>query len=926
MSSQIRWLLFLSVLCATISPATAQQSHLQTTAASSTIEKQRYGQVSDDDMVIVEVKLAGHVLDDVVMGYYRDDYLLFPLKELISRLQFPIEVNVLTGTAQGWFIKESRPFALSIKDELAKSGATVHRFTPKQVVWETDDIYVDTRLLSQWFPVNMTFNHRRQVVEMQSRELLPVEAALMREKRTMAKGGEYKRPVYRRVEESYSLISPPSADVTFRTAYDSSSGRAWENDLSLLAANDAMYLNQITFGSFDEAGGIIDLRTRLERQDVDGALLGPLHAREISLGDVYSPPVDLVAKNTEGRGVFLTNFSNEYLAQSDRVVIRGDVQAGWDVELYRNDILLDFQRVGANGQYEFVDVPLLVGFNTFRLVFYGPFGERREETRRYVNDPAQRDKGKVYYRVAVTQHERDVIPVGNDDEFGTPDQGSERLSTEFSYGIADAVSLESNLVSLPLEDGSREHYASAGLRSAFWGMLADAQLTQAFNNEAQAGLVRLQTNLGTFNIVMEHNEFLDGFKSEQADSITDPFVRHSAARLDGALNIGLSRPIGFGLGGEYQEHESGRTVHILSNRLSTYIAGAYASHTLRYQRDEGVAGFTALDELEGDLLLSIRPWDRWTLRGEQIYDIKPEADLENTALTAEYMLYEDLNFRSGVVKNFENEGITSYSIGLNKYFKRLLAGMDSRYSDDGEVEVGLSVSLSLGRNPHTGEWLASYKEMASDGTVAPLVYLDHNQNSTFDAEDEPIEGAAFRVERMQQDETTDAQGSTLLQRIPLHQPVNVELDEKSLEDPYLLPLEKGKEVVAREGIPVAVEFPVVMTGEVDGTVYVKTPEDTKEASSVQLELLNEKGEIYARRTSSYDGFFLFEMIPLGTYYLRVSPEQLSRLGYKAILPLKIFLTRREQNSVGHIFTLESAPPPGPGELSAIEIRRRPAGW
>ncbi len=370
---------------------------------------QRYAHVNGDDMVIVEVVLSGHQLGDVVMGYYHDNQMLLPFKELMSRLQFSIEVNTQAGAAQGWFITENRTFTLSIKDELAKVGDTAHRFTPQQVVWEADDIYVDTRLLEQWFPLNITFNSKRQMVEMQSREPLPIEAALMREKRTATKSGEYIRPTYNRVEEPYKLVSPPSADVTFRTAYDSSSGRTWENDLSVLAANDALYMNQITFGSFDEEGGVIDLRTRLERQDVDGELLGPLHAREVAVGDVYSPPVDLIAQNTDGRGAFLTNFSDEYLADSDRIVIRGDVQPGWDVELYRNDILLDFQRVDTNGQYEFPDVPLLVGFNTFRLVFYGPFGERREETRRYVNDPTQRDKGKVYYRVAVTQHERDLI-------------------------------------------------------------------------------------------------------------------------------------------------------------------------------------------------------------------------------------------------------------------------------------------------------------------------------------------------------------------------------------------------------------------------------------------------------------------------------------------------------------------------------------
>ncbi len=62
--------------------------------------------------------------------------------------------------------------------------------------------------------------------------------------------------------------------------------------------------------------------------------------------------------------------------------MRGILPTGYEVELYRNDILVGSVRTAVNDQYEFLEVPVDYGVNVFRLVFYGPQGQRREEVRR----------------------------------------------------------------------------------------------------------------------------------------------------------------------------------------------------------------------------------------------------------------------------------------------------------------------------------------------------------------------------------------------------------------------------------------------------------------------------------------------------------------------------------------------------------------
>ncbi len=66
----------------------------------------------------------------------------------------------------------------------------------------------------------------------------------------------------------------------------------------------------------------------------------------------------------------------------ETIDFRGDLASGFEVELYRNDTLVGSTRDAVNGQYEFRKVPVDFGLNVFRLVFYGPQGQRREDVRR----------------------------------------------------------------------------------------------------------------------------------------------------------------------------------------------------------------------------------------------------------------------------------------------------------------------------------------------------------------------------------------------------------------------------------------------------------------------------------------------------------------------------------------------------------------
>ena len=156
-----------------------------------------------------------------------------------------------------------------------------------------------------------------------------------------------------------------------------------------------------------------NFRVRLSRRSIDGGLLGPLDARSFALGDVTTPDLPLIAENAVGRGVEISTFDLDRLEQTNRVTLRGELPVGWEVEVYRNGELIDFQSdqdVG-DGRYEFPALPTVAGLNEFRLVFFGPQGQRREQTERYFVTSDLPKPKRTSFRFAYNQLNRDLISV-----------------------------------------------------------------------------------------------------------------------------------------------------------------------------------------------------------------------------------------------------------------------------------------------------------------------------------------------------------------------------------------------------------------------------------------------------------------------------------------------------------------------------------
>jgi hypothetical protein len=222
-------------------------------------------------------------------------------------------------------------------------------------------------------------------------------------------------------------------------------------------------------------------------------------------------------------------------------------------------------------------------------------------------------------------------------------------------------------------------------------------------------------------------------------------------------------------------------------------------------------------------------------------------------------------------------------------------------ASDGSVAAGINLNFSL--DPRHGLTL-SRRPLAQAGMVHALVYRDLNDNGVHDP-GEPVEkGAMITTGPHPADRPTDARGSVTIGGLTAYVPLAVGVDTTSLPDPMLVPKEALQVVVPRPGIPAEVQIALVGGGDIEGAL-IKSGELGFEG--VDLELVDAGGKIVGNARTDFDGFFLFERVPYGSYTVRVNSE--SATAAKILPELGVHLQVADGKPVIRLGSIRPTPQP-----------------
>ncbi|QIZ77483.1 MSCRAMM family protein [Ferrimonas lipolytica] len=830
--------------------------------------------------LLLDVTVAQQLHSDI-WGIKSNSGAMLSLQDFFDLLQIPIEIDLSSELVEGWYFNPNNRFKLTSNLTTGQRQVSINGVelpvNDDTFLLLDDELLVDANQLANWFGLDLAINYRQMSLTIESSQTLPFEQQLARRERSLSSKPN-DTPSFTEADNSYQLLSAPVLDLQLQGNFSENYNNGY---FSALGSHDLAFMNSQYYFSGSSESGLDNARFTLSNQSNHNDLLGPLQVSQYSIGDVSPVSHGINSSSGLSRGARISNRNNNQLTNTRKITLDGDIQPGWDIELYHNELLIDQQFSNQNGRYEFNDVSLRIGDNRFELVFYGPYGEIERKSKQVLVDIDSTTEQQWVYDFSAVE-----LNSGLFDQFDNKNSSEQglQLSSQLQRGLNQRWSVELGASYLDNSVGADQQSLSLGSNYALWdNWLLDGlyQWDDQNDNGYHFG-IRGQRQQHSFSAYIEqyHRDnkqwgtevsgqpaFGDSINLNYLLSWTDYQTSSSHQQLRQSLNwrianIGYEHSLLWGKN-DYSEDSLKGSFRSQFNRF-----GVFSQLTLDYS----ALPQWQLDKVKVDLSWPIIPY----LSGDVEAFYKPQYD--------QYQVQTAFTWQQN-------------SWYLNSYF---------RWDSVQEWSLGLLARISVGYDNKTDSVLLTKQSLANSGTVLVRVFEDSNLNGKYDEDELLVKNAKVKAPQSRRQGYTNDSGIATLTSMPLLRATDVVLDRDSLEDGFLIPTQPGVAVAPKRGQMVVLEIPLVEAAEIDGTIYLqKDPDKGDEpAAYAGLMLKDKQGQTVATTQAEYDGYYLFTDIIPGDYQVVVDPEYAQRQKLRTVEPATAALHQPGTVLAGLDMTLE----------------------
>ncbi len=831
-------------------------------------------QPNEDDALLFDVRVGQWRVGDGVRGYQTDSGVCVDLADIIIAFDLPVRLDKKSRRATGCLFEENRTFTLDREASIVQIVNKDYAVTAADIRDVPEGWCVDSATLARWLNVEIKTDLSNALLIIKADRKLPFELAEERK----ARAGKFK-PITQfdlkslpQAKDPYKFFRTPSIDVVASTGIsrDKRAGNRFDARYEIYASGEFAGASFDARLSSNDRGMPESLRLRGYKTDPDGGLLGPLDATHFALGDVSTNSTPLGIQSTAGRGGFVTNRPLNRQANFDRTTFRGELPDGWDAELFRNDQLIGYVQSRGDGRYEFLDVALLYGQNRFEVILYGPQGQIRRDVKMIPVGLDSIPPRETYYWAAVQDAGRDLINLG-----GT--ETSEYLGLRGGFGLERGIDARTSVAGswfTSMLRGRRQNYLEASVRRAIGPTLVElAAAGDLSGGYAVRGQILAQ--VGETLMSGETAWLMGGFQSERYDR---DLRRRNSLSIDHSFKIGRQHlPIRAEI--RHSQRNDGGSRLEVEGRLSFNIKQITANAELEWTADHSRFGIDPPSRLDASLRLSGRVGGL-RLRGEAQFGLTGASGFRESKITGEWRAGERSDWRveAGYSAGDKRGRL---ALGHTRRFSKFALTGQIEAASDGSVAANVALAFSIGPNPHNGGIRVASDKLASSGQAFAIVYQDENADGIRQAREQVQKAVELTAGLTARGLPTDERGRTVIDGLQPYEPILIGIDASSLPDPFVQPATSGVVVIPRPGVPVMIELPLVSAGEISGNLQ---REGGKTLNGVDIELLDTSGRVVKTTRSEYDGFFLFEFVPYGSYKMRVGALTANVVGVEQALP------------------------------------------
>ena len=189
----------------------------------------------------------------------------------------------------------------------------------------------------------------------------------------------------------------------------------------------------------------------------------------------------------------------------------------------------------------------------------------------------------------------------------------------------------------------------------------------------------------------------------------------------------------------------------------------------------------------------------------------------------------------------------------------------------------------------------SSNKLANSGQALAIVYRDENRDGVRQAGEPLVENVELTAGQSVALSATDANGRAIIDNLLPFRPILIGIDSSSLSNPFVQPALPGVVITPRPGVAVTVELPLVSAGEVEGTLVRR---GGGPIAGVGMELVDGEGRVVREAQTEFDGFFLFDGVPYGSYTVRIAKLSAQAIQVPVILGARAVVD--EENQVARL--------------------------
>ncbi len=787
----------------------------------------------DEIAVLFTVQQVGGIEIPAVI---RGTAVFLPITDIFNFLKIRNTASPDFDSITGFFLNPQNPYSIERKANRILFASKTFTLQPDDFVLTETNLYLRDKYFGDIFGLECRFNFRGLSVNVTTKVELPVIRELrleaMRQNISRLKGETkadttLKRtyPVFHFGNADWSVISTQQVNGACDNRFNLGLGAVLfggETDIALNYSTREPFTERQQYYLWKYANN----DHKIVRQIMAGKIITQ------ATSSIYAPIV----------GAQITNAPTTYRRSFGFYTLSDYTEPGWMVELYVNNVLVDYLKADASGFFTF-QVPLVYGNSNVKLRFYGPWGEERSREQNISIPFTFLPPGELEYTVSAGMVE-------------------DTLSSRFSrgsvnYGISRRVTVGGGVEYLSsVTSGPVMPFVNLSLRIAT-GFLVSAEYTHGVRFK---GIInyRLPSNL-QFDILytrFHRNQTAINFNilEERKAVISIPF---SGKKISSFVRFTLDQIILPTTQSTTAELLLSGSLFGVNANLTTY--SLFAEQNTPYVYSNISLGF----RLPGGFILT------------------PQAQYEynhNDFISAKCEIEKRI-FRNGYAnlsyeRNFKSN-ISNAQVGLRYDFSFAQTAFTFRQTNSRSNLIETARG-SMIYDRKTGYLVLNNRTSVGRGGLTILSFLDMNCNGKRDPGEPKIPGLSIRliggrVEMSAKD--------TLLRVFDLEPYVSyfLELDKNSFENiSWRLPLNTLRVYVDPNQMKL-IEIPVFVYGEASGYVYLKNRSGQKGQGRVFVSFFSAQDKLIAKTLTESDGYFSFLGLPPGSFYACVDSSQLSNL-------------------------------------------------